>query len=121
MRKFEPIIALTERHLQHKEPLREWILDTKQADFLATSDNFSEIKSFVKKIGTNPLVWNNSALFEFPYTYHIVIIVEYEYESNRWQHLISRSKLGPVFFDLEFKFLCPGKGIHEMGRRSDGH
>ena len=59
------------------EPLREWILDTKQADFLATSDNFSEIKSFVKKIGTNPLVWNNSALFEFPYTYHIVIIVEY--------------------------------------------
>ena len=48
------------------EPLREWILDTKQADFLATSDNFSEIKSFVQKIGTNPLVRDKSALFEFP-------------------------------------------------------
>ena len=48
------------------EPMRNWILDTKQADFLATSDNFSQIKSFVQKIGTNPLVRDKSALFEFP-------------------------------------------------------
>ena len=47
------------------EPLREWILDTKQADFLAKSDNFHEIKSFVQKIGTNPLVRDKSARFEF--------------------------------------------------------
>ncbi len=48
------------------EPLRAWILDTKQADFLATSDNLHEIKSFVQKIGTNPRVRDKSALFEFP-------------------------------------------------------
>ena len=47
------------------EPLREWILDTKQADFLAKSDNFHEIKSFVQKIGTNPRVRNKSAVFDF--------------------------------------------------------
>ncbi|TAL49511.1 recombinase family protein, partial [Patescibacteria group bacterium] len=47
------------------EPLREWILDTKQADFLSTSDNFHEIKTFVQKIGTNPLVRNKSAVFDF--------------------------------------------------------
>jgi len=47
------------------EPLREWILDTKQADFLAKSDNFHEIKSFVQKIGTNPRVRDKSAIFDF--------------------------------------------------------
>ncbi len=48
------------------EPLREWILDTKQADFLAKSDDFHKIKSFVQKIGTNPLVRNKSARFGAP-------------------------------------------------------
>ena len=47
------------------EPLREWIFDTKQADFLAKSDNLHEIKSFVQKIGTNPQVRNKSAVFDF--------------------------------------------------------
>src|SRR3989338_5828547 len=40
------------------EPLREWILDTKQADFLSKSENYHEIKTFVQKIGTNPQVCN---------------------------------------------------------------
>ncbi len=43
------------------EPLREWILDMKQADFLASSDNLKEIAAFAKKIGTNPLVRDKSA------------------------------------------------------------
>ncbi|KKR24032.1 MAG: Recombinase [Candidatus Yanofskybacteria bacterium GW2011_GWD2_39_48] len=43
------------------EPLRNWILDLKQADFLSTSNDFHEIKSFVQKIGTNPLVRDKSA------------------------------------------------------------
>jgi DNA invertase Pin-like site-specific DNA recombinase len=43
------------------EPLREWILDTKQATFLSSSTNFSEIASFVKKVGTNPTVRDKSA------------------------------------------------------------
>jgi ribosomal protein L32 len=48
------------------EPLREWILDTKQATFLSSSDNFPEIASFVKKVGTNPLVRDKSARFGAP-------------------------------------------------------
>ena len=48
------------------EPLREWILDTKQADFLSKSENYHEIKIFIQKIGTNPRVRDKSALFEFP-------------------------------------------------------
>ena len=48
------------------EPLREWILDTKQAAFLSSSDNFGEIASFVKKVGTNPSVRDKSARFAAP-------------------------------------------------------
>ncbi len=45
------------------EPLREWVLDTKQANFLSSSDNFKEIASFVKKVGTNPLVRDKTVSF----------------------------------------------------------
>lgn len=48
------------------EPLREWILDTKQANFLSSSADFHEISSFVKKVGTNPLVRDKSARFGAP-------------------------------------------------------
>ena len=48
------------------EPLREWILDTKQANFLSSSVDFHEISSFVKKVGTNPLVRDKSARFGAP-------------------------------------------------------
>ncbi len=48
------------------EPLRNWILDLKQANFLSSSSDFSEIKSFVQKIGTNYLVRDKSARFEIP-------------------------------------------------------
>jgi len=54
------------------EPLREWILDMKQADFLSSSDNFHEIASFVKKVGTNPLVRDKSARFGVPAPYVFV-------------------------------------------------
>jgi site-specific DNA recombinase len=45
------------------EPLRSWILDTKQANFLSSSADFHKISSFVKKVGTNPAVRDKSARF----------------------------------------------------------
>ncbi|MEI7719835.1 MAG: recombinase family protein [bacterium] len=48
------------------EPLRQWILDLKQADFLSSSSNFSEIASFVRKIGTNSTVRDKSPHFAAP-------------------------------------------------------
>jgi site-specific DNA recombinase len=48
------------------EPLREWILDTKQANFLSSSADLHEISSFVKKVGTNPTVRDKSARFGAP-------------------------------------------------------
>ncbi len=48
------------------EPLKEWILDTKQANFLSSSTDFHEISSFVKKVGTNPTIRYKSVRFVAP-------------------------------------------------------
>ncbi len=55
------------------EPLREWILDIKQAAFLSSSSDFSEIKSFVQKIGTNPTVRDKTACFSVPPPFDFVL------------------------------------------------
>lgn len=36
------------------EPLRKWILDSKRAGFLATSENLHEMRDFLRSFGTNP-------------------------------------------------------------------
>jgi len=48
------------------EPLRVWVNDTKQAAFLSSSTDFSAIRSFVQKIGTNPMVRDKTARFAVP-------------------------------------------------------
>ncbi len=45
------------------EPVREWILDTKQANFLANADDLLQIKAFVQKVGTNPRISGKSMHF----------------------------------------------------------
>ena len=47
------------------EPLRAWILDTKQAMDLGSSDNMDEIADFVRKVGTNPRISGKSPFFGF--------------------------------------------------------
>ena len=47
------------------QPLRQWILDTKKADFLIKSDDFHEIKFFVQKIGTNPTLSDKIVSYNF--------------------------------------------------------
>ncbi|MCF7815868.1 MAG: hypothetical protein K9M46_02470 [Candidatus Pacebacteria bacterium] len=48
------------------EPLREWVMDTKQATFLSSSTDFNEIASFVQKIGTNHTVRDKTAHVSVP-------------------------------------------------------
>jgi hypothetical protein len=47
------------------EPLRSFILDTKKAKNLASSDDYYEIKEFVRKVGTNSQLFNKSVSFSF--------------------------------------------------------
>jgi DNA invertase Pin-like site-specific DNA recombinase len=45
------------------EPLRNWILDLKQANMLASSDDLPKLKQFVLKVGTNPMLDDKSPCF----------------------------------------------------------
>jgi hypothetical protein len=47
------------------QPLRAWILDTKKAKNLASSENYEEMKRFVQKHGTNPKFLDKSIFFNF--------------------------------------------------------
>ena len=47
------------------EPLRKWILDSKQAGFLATSTNYAEIREFVRSFGTNPAMKDKTISISF--------------------------------------------------------
>ena len=47
------------------EPLRNWILDSKRAGFLSDSDDFDEIREFVRKFGTNPALCDKAISISF--------------------------------------------------------
>ncbi len=70
------------------EPLREWILDTKQATFLTSSNDFKEIASFVKKVGTNHEVRDKTAHFSVP--------VPSQYIAKRKVHFSFLSSCAPT-------------------------
>ncbi|HEY4513071.1 MAG TPA: hypothetical protein VJH06_00975, partial [Candidatus Paceibacterota bacterium] len=47
------------------EPLRRWILDSKHAGFLASRENFHEMKDFLRSFGTNPALNNKTISISF--------------------------------------------------------
>ena len=47
------------------EPLRQWILDSKRAGFLASSTNYAEIREFVRSFGTNPVMQDKTISISF--------------------------------------------------------
>jgi hypothetical protein len=47
------------------EPLRKWILDSKRAGFLATSENLHEMRDFLRSFGTNPVLQDKTISISF--------------------------------------------------------
>ncbi|MFZ2522378.1 MAG: recombinase family protein [Minisyncoccia bacterium] len=47
------------------EPLRKWILDSKRAGFLATSENLHEMRDFLRSFGTNPALQDKTISISF--------------------------------------------------------
>ncbi|KKQ74406.1 MAG: Recombinase [Berkelbacteria bacterium GW2011_GWB1_38_5] len=54
------------------EPLKEWIFSAHQAEKLAFSNDFSEIKYFVKKIGTNHQLFDKKVAWNLKTPYAIL-------------------------------------------------
>ena len=55
------------------EPLKEWILSAHQAEKLAFGNDLHEMKSFVKKIGTNHQLFNKKATWDWKAEYSIIL------------------------------------------------
>ena len=84
------------------EPLREWVMDTKQAAFLSSSADLKEIRSFVQKIGTNHTVRDKTAHFSVP--------VPSQFVAKRRRFLPSAAALPPChsgFSEREVQFCGP--------------
>ena len=47
------------------EPLRKWILDSKRAGFLASSENLHEMRDFLRSFGTNPALKDKTISISF--------------------------------------------------------
>ena len=47
------------------EPLRKWILDSKRAGFLASSENLHEVRDFLRSFGTNPALKDKTISISF--------------------------------------------------------
>ena len=47
------------------EPLQKWILDSKRAGFLATSENLHEMRDFLRSFGTNPALNDKTISISF--------------------------------------------------------
>ncbi len=94
------------------EPLRQWILDLKQADFLSSSGNFSEIASFVRKIGTNPTVRDKSPHFAAPAPSEFVAARRAFFPSA--PPLSAAPLRGAALSELEVS-ICGGGGIRTHG------
>ena len=47
------------------EPLRQWILDSKRAGFLASSTNYADMREFVRSFGTNPALRDKTISISF--------------------------------------------------------
>lgn len=62
------------------EPLKEWILSAHQAEKLAFSNDLHEMKSFVKKIGTNHQLFNKKMSFTPTAPFNILLRYKGEIE-----------------------------------------
>ena len=94
------------------EPLREWILDTKQATFLSSADNFSEIARYVKKVGTNPTVRDKAAHFACTPPSHCVAVRRIFLASSASSAPAAR--VGSALTSDEVRF-CGERGIRTLG------
>ncbi len=77
------------------EPLRAWVLDTKQALDLGSIDDLHEIADFVRRVGTNPTIQSKSMHFRIPPPSEYAAVLRGKMHANPLLAGL-RSELNPV-------------------------
>jgi len=67
----EKIRDFEEKGLSWLEPAREFVLKLNYAEKLRNSDNFSEMKTFLKNIGSNHILQNQKLIFSFKFPFNL--------------------------------------------------
>jgi len=67
----ERIKDFEQRGLSWLEPAREFVLKLNYAEKLRNSDNFLEIKTFLKNIGSNHILHNQKLIFSFKFPFNL--------------------------------------------------
>jgi len=65
------------------EPLKEWVYSAREAEKLAISNDLHEMKSFVKKIGTNHQLFNKKMSFTPIAPFNILLRYKREFEQAK--------------------------------------
>jgi len=68
----ERIKDFEQKGLSWLEPAREFVLKLNYAEKLRNSDNFSEMKTFLKNIGSNHILQNQKLIFSFKIPFNLV-------------------------------------------------
>ena len=67
----EKIKDFGQRGLSWLEPAREFILKLNYAEKLLNSENYQEMKTFLKNIGSNHILQNQKLIFSFNFPYNL--------------------------------------------------
>jgi hypothetical protein len=67
----QQIAALEQRKRNRLEPLRNWVLEANQAQNWAFSENWSEMKSFLEKVGSNRILRAETLTVSFKKPFHL--------------------------------------------------
>lgn len=88
----EKILALETNKYDRLEPLRSWILEANEATRWVAEDNWSEMKSFLQRVGSNRLLRAQTLTvsFEKPWdslaetTRAVRVASDFSKQSSRW-------------------------------------
>ncbi len=94
------------------EPLRGFVLDLKQAKILSSSDDLHEIRSFVKKVGTNLTLQNKSLHLSFPAPFQFVA------QRRAFLAMAAPAARPPTALSAREVTFCGGGGIRTLGTLS---
>src|SRR3989344_3984546 len=93
------------------EPLRKWILDSKRAGFLATSENLHEMRDFLRSFGTNPALKDKTISISFCPPSDFARAREGVFLFHPPPPRLRRE---PIFLSRQRKFLFVGRGRLEL-------
>ena len=127
----EKITDFEQKDVSWLEPAREFVLSLNKADTLLGSDNYSEMTSFLKNIGSNHLLQNRQLIFKPVIPYDLIAerseatseTLPFPKVSAREESNLDLGIRSPSFFPLNYErilFSKAGEGNRTLVKTLEG-